>query len=278
MSEILAIDNFYAKKIESILAMRDSGVKIEAAARGGEFNKAGNVAIIPVRGMMMKGFGFDGLATDTIGLKNKLRAADKNDAVSGIFMIVDSPGGDTAGMASLIDTLNDIKKRKPIHAAIDDIGGSAAYWLASQADTVSVSRTGATGSIGVFTVLHDTSEALEKAGIKTHIISSGDLKGSGEGVPISDERIAEIQKRVDFFADAFIKEVSTGRGIPIESVEKLATGAVFTPKEAKRNGLVDTIADVETALNNFKATLDGPNRGARIRRKLKITKHRRNSV
>ena len=275
MSEIYSIDKAYAHKIQDMLALQREHGEIETRLGSADFARSGDVAIIRINGIMLKGFGYAGLATDTIGVKNQLRAAAKNDSIKGIMMIIDSPGGSVSGMSSLVDTVNTVKKKKPVAAAVDDLGASAALWLASQADSVSVNRSGLVGSIGAFTILYDDSEAFEEAGVKAHLVSSGDLKGGGPGVPVSEDEIAEVQSEVDFFAAQFKSELAKGRNIPVDKVEKMATGAVFTPKDAKRLGLVDTIADVEKALENFKAEVSSPNRGAGVRRKLRTLQLRR---
>ena len=46
----------------------------------------------------------------------------------------------------------------------------------------------------------------------------------------------------------FIKEVSIQRSIPIEKVEKLANGKIYTGKMAYENNLIDTLGTFEEAL------------------------------
>ena len=92
---------------------------------------------------------------------------------------VDSPGGHVAGVQALADTIFQARKLKPLHAHIEDLGASAAYWLASQANTVTANSTAEVGSIGTMAVVHDSSGAAAKAGIKVYVVSSAPAAGIG---------------------------------------------------------------------------------------------------
>ena len=165
------------------------------------------IAVIQIDGMMMKGFSKFG-GTSTVQVRQQLREAVANDEVSQILLVIDSPGGHVAGTKELADEVHLASQSKPVIAQIEDLGASAALWVASQASEVYANATAEIGSIGVVAVLHDTSEAFEREGVKVHVVSTGNMKGAmTDGTKITDEMIASVQDKVDALNEFFINAV-----------------------------------------------------------------------
>jgi len=212
-------------------------------------------AIIPITGYLLKQvpawmsfFGID--ATSYSEIRDNLNTALANDSVKSILLKVDSPGGMVAGVQETADAIFAARKEKSVGAFIEDLGASGAYWLASQAETISANKNAEVGSIGVYTVYDDYSKYFEKAGVKTIVIASGVHKGMGViGAPITDEQIEAVQEVIDGIADNFISSVARGRqDMSKSAVGALATGRVWLAAEAKEIGLVDRIESYESML------------------------------
>jgi signal peptide peptidase SppA len=185
-------------------------------------------------------------------LMEDLLAAENDRAVERIALMIESPGGSVGGVADLAATIREIKK--PTSAFIRDIGASAAYWIASQADDVFVSRTGAVGSIGVYTAIADTSKAYEDAGVKIHLIASGDFKGVGvQGIEIKEEALAGVKEEVMAYFREFTGSVAEGRGMPEKQVLSVADGRVFVGRDAVDLGLADGVLTEA----QFRASMEG---------------------
>lgn len=229
----------------------------------------GGVAIVPISGPMQKGVSKMG-GTSTVATRRAIRAAADDNKVSAIMLRVESPGGHVSGTHELAEEVTRARASKPVHAHIDDLGASAAYWVASQAETITANIAARVGSIGVMTVLRDTSEAMERAGIKTHVIASSPLKGVGmPGSEITDEAIASIQKLVDSTAHLFVGAIAKGRN----SVASGAlTGEVFTASDARELGLIDRVMSFEDALNAITGTREVDRARARARLRLRGSK------
>ena len=245
-----------------------SAVEIVETGRGGAFAVHGNgVASIALNGAMMKGFSKYG-GTSTVAARTALRAAADRADVESILMVIDSPGGHVAGTQELADEVAAIAARMPVHVHVDDLGASAAYWVASQATTISVNRTGEVGSIGVMTALVDTSEAMAAAGVRVIPITTGPLKGTGmPGVEITDEQVAAVQARVDAVHEHFLAAVMQGRGLSREQAEAVATGGTFGAEEAVRLGLVDAIRNLDGTAAAAAASAEEIMAGQRRRRR-----------
>ena len=218
--------------------------------------QSGGVAIIPINGILMNsvpkwfsGFGIE--ATSYGDIIAMVKAAVVSDDVERIHLQVNSPGGTVAGVHEASQAIFNARKSKQVTAHINDLGASAAYHLAAQAETISVGPNAEVGSIGVFSVYVDSSKAAEDEGFKVHIIRSGDHKGMGvPGVEITADQLASQQAVVDGMADNFIKSVATGRDMKVSEVRKLATGETWIAKTAKSNGLVDSVVGAAKSDSN----------------------------
>jgi len=238
--------------LESQLNAIKAGTVIPDADRvnqnyaGDDYEVSGKTAIISLEGGLMKAWSKYG-GTSTTWARAAIRHASANKKIDNIMLYVDSPGGTSAGTAELGDDIR--KSKKPVHAYIDDLGASAAYWAASQADHISMNRTGLSGSIGTYMSVDDTSGAAEMEGIKVHVISTGDYKGMGaEGAEITEEQLAHLQGIVNSHFSHFESAVRGGRKMLKVQFDRVRDGRVFDAKESIKLGLVDSITSFDAAL------------------------------
>jgi signal peptide peptidase SppA len=206
------------------------------AARDGRPGNGSTVApgagvmVIPVHGLIMhrarmvqdvSGPG----GTSTEGLAKQFNAALRNPDVSAVVFDVDSGGGSAHGVEEAAAEI--FKARggeKPVVAVVNAMAGSAAYWLASQADEVVITPSGEAGSVGVFMAHEDYSEALAAEGIKVTFIHSGRYKVEGNMVePLSDESVDYYQGQVDAVYETFVRDVARGRGVKAADSESPST-------------------------------------------------------
>lgn len=207
------------------------------------------VAIIQMAGTLMKSQSSLG-GTSTVRLRQEIRAAVRNPQVSAILLAIDSPGGTVAGTADLAADVKAARRQKPVWAHIDDLGASAAYWIASQAGAVFAnSPTALVGSIGTIQTVVDSSAAAEKAGVKVLTFATGPLKGAGTpGTTLSEEQQAYFQQMVDASQLEFDAAVKSGRGMSDAKLSKVRTGGVFLASEAQALGLIDGVRSLDRTL------------------------------
>lgn len=219
----------------------------------GEFSVSDGVAIVSIIGSMTKYGSSLSEAGSTIALRRQIQNAARDPKIDSILMLIDSPGGTVAGNRDLADEVAAANKLKPVLAFIEDMGASAAYWVASQASKVYANPMGLVGSIGTYGVVYDTSGAAAREGVKALVFRSGEFKGAGvDGTEITPPQQAEFQRIVNEMNQHFLEAVSRGRDMPIEQVKALADGRVHLGKSAHRLGLVDGIQSFETTLNLLK--------------------------
>ena len=216
------------------------------------------VGVLPLMGPI---FGKANLMTEMSGatsleaFSNDLAAMLKDDSISSVLLHIDSPGGSSDMVKEVADQIYAGRDSKPIYALADSMAGSAAYYLASQAQELYTTNSGMVGSIGVYTVHEDQSVADEQAGHKFTFISAGKYKTEGnEHQPLTQEAEAYRQEIVDEIYEGFLTDVARGRGTMVENVvENYGQGRVVTAKKALEGGMVDGITTFDNLVGKMAA-------------------------
>lgn len=207
------------------------------------------IAVIPITGPMIKGGAWWG-GTDTTLTRRQIREAAGNDDAAAILLLIDSPGGTVAGTQELAEDVRAADARKPVFAQIDDLGASAALWVASQARRVFANEPAEVGSIGTFAVVPDTSELFAKHGIKIHVVSTGEMKGAFvDGSPVTDAQLDGLRERVRGMNELFLSAVSQGRKMDRAKLNEIADGRVWLAREAHKLGLLDGVQSFDATIN-----------------------------
>ena len=215
------------------------------------FAKVEGVAIIQIEGAMMKADSKFG-GTSTIRIRQAIRAAVQDPEIDSILLHIDSPGGTVSGTKELADEVLSARQSKPVHAYIEDLGASAAYWVASQCETISANLTAEVGSLGVVAVIYDQSKQFERMGVKVHVVSTGKFKGAGApGSEISADMLAEVQELVDDLHEVFMTAVLSGRKMERAELDAIADGRVFLASKALKLGLVDAVETVDEMIGRM---------------------------
>jgi len=173
-----------------------------------------------------------------------------NPNVGAIVLDVDSPGGSVAGIAEAAASIKKSSRVKPVIAVANTWAASAAYYLASQASEVFVTPSGEVGSLGVYSLHLDYSEALKQFGVKATFIFAGEHKVEGNPYePLSDEALAHEQMIVEDYYEQFVTAVASGRG-KTEAVVKrdFGGGRMLRPQQAVDVGMADRIGTLEDAI------------------------------
>lgn len=206
------------------------------------------IATIPLVGPLMKGDSKFG-GTSTVRARRAIRMATQDSDVRGIMLHIDSPGGTVAGTAEFAADVKLADDQKPVHAFIDDLGASAAFWVASQARRISATETAEVGSIGVLSVVADSSGKAEAEGIKVHVIATGPFKGAFvDGAEVTAQHLEYLQSRVDAINGHFLRAISKGRKMAMAQVRTAADGRVFSAADARDLGLIDAVHRMDRAM------------------------------
>ncbi len=193
---------------------------------------------------------------DTIHL---LKDDEKN---KGILLFIDSPGGTVYHAdEAYLELLKYKASGKKVYAYFGSIAASGGYYIGCAADTIYANRNALTGSIGVISSSSvDATGLFEKLGIKVITVHSGKNKNMlNYDEPVTQEQIKIMQEISDEAYEQFTEIVSESRRIPIEQVQKLADGRVYTARQAKENRLVDEVFTFEQTQESIKADFNFDN-------------------
>lgn len=238
----------------------DDTAEQQMQAANGKRNAAapGSVAVIPIRGiisqrmnMMSEISGAGGTSTEKLTAQFRQALEDGN--CKAIVFDVDSPGGSVAGITELASEIYNSRSKKPSTAVVNSMACSAAYWLASAAKEVVCTPSGQAGSIGVYMIHQDVSEAYAKEGVKNTIIKAGKYKTEGNPYePLSDEARAALLSNVEDYYDMFVKGVAQNRGTSQAAVrDGYGQGRSLLAADAVKQGLVDRVGTMDDVLGKY---------------------------
>ncbi len=192
--------------------------------------------------------------------KEKLDRAAADRSVRAVVLRINSPGGGVTASDLMYEELKGFRRRtgKPVIACMMDVAASGGYYLACAADRIIAHPTTVTGSIGVIMIAPDLTGTMQKLGIRTNVIKSGEMKDAG-----SPFREMEADERAIFegivrdMYDRFLKVVAAGRpGISEEKLREVADGRVYTAAQALDLGFVDQIGTLHDALKGARSAAE----------------------
>jgi signal peptide peptidase SppA len=227
-------------------------------ARRAEASSApAGVAVIPVLGVLMPRASMIDESSGISSPESIGRSIDRALADAGVKTIVldvNSPGGAVAGIPELAAKIRAAREQKQVVAQISYQAASAAYWLASQADEIVVSPSGEVGSIGVYAMRQDLTEAAKKDGVAVTLVSAGKFKVEDNPfVPLSDDARANLQSYVDAAYGDFTNDVAKGRGVSAATARgaKFGEGRMKRATDAVASGMADRVATMDETLARF---------------------------
>lgn len=222
------------------------------------------IATIPVRGFLVQRLGslrpWGDFVTGYDGIRRSLMNAVSDSAVRAIAFDINSPGGTTAGVFDLADTIRSARASgKPMWSILTESAYSAAYLLASQTNKITVPRTGGAGSIGIVAVLFDVSEMLTREGVKPLIMHFGKHKADLTKAQLTGAKPAlldEFQQRIDMLGEMFVDAVAIGRGMSADDV-RATEARSYTAQDAVAVGLADAVQSPDQAMRALLAHIEG---------------------
>ena len=206
------------------------------------------IAIIFAEGEIIDGYDKQEVAGDRFaGIISSVRA---DSTVKAVVLRVASPGGSVAASEKIRTEIDLLRKVKPVIASYGNYAASGGYWISNSCDKIFSDKSTLTGSIGVFSMIPDLSGTAEKVfhvGV-TNVGSSRHSDMYSLTRPLDAEETAFMQKSVDDIYEAFLENVSAGRGMDKAEIDEIAQGRVWTGSDALKIGLVDEIGTLADAV------------------------------
>jgi signal peptide peptidase SppA len=246
------------RKAKKLRGTPTAGPAGEAQRDGAPLWTESGVAVIEVRGVMIKGGSewWGECPTDRVG--EAVRASMLDPEIFASMMLYDTPGGSVDGLAELADDIKAHAKVKPIVAQVAGMCASAGYYEAACCQKIYAQRMDLVGSIGTRMMLYDWSKLFEKEGLKAIPIDTGEYKSAGaQGTEITKNHQAYFQSIVDVYFKDFFDVVTAGRAAKMspEQVKKASDGRVWIAHECLTMGLIDGIQTPPQTLAQLRAVV-----------------------
>ncbi len=232
----------------------DDYARVSTASVG--LNKGPRIAVIYAAGTISGGkSGYDPVSGAVVGsdtLIEYIRQARHDGSVRAIVLRIDSPGGSAVASDAIWRELmiaRNERADRPMVASMSDLAASGGYYIAMPAQVIVAQPSTLTGSIGIFGGKVVTGGMYEKLGARIEATSIGRHAEIDSPVrPYNDEELGKLKEQLQAFYDRFVEKAATSRHSTPEKIDALAQGRVWTGRQAKQNGLVDTLGGLESAI------------------------------
>ncbi|MDE2834836.1 MAG: signal peptide peptidase SppA [Bacteroidota bacterium] len=209
------------------------------------------VAVVYAVGTIMGGS--SSTYSQTLGATTFARAmkrARENDRVKAVVLRINSPGGMVTASDEMWRAVHLTAGEKPVIVSMGNVAASGGYWLATAADTIMVSPHTITGSIGVFGIHFSLGRMMDtKLGITTDRITTGPFADMFSGMtPLEPREQALLERAIDQTYAEFLTKVSVSRNMPLDEVDAIAQGRVWTGADALDIGLADIEGGLDDAI------------------------------
>ena len=207
------------------------------------FKRKTGIAVIEMHGVI-------GTAVKELEYSRLLENVRNNRKIGALVLDIDSPGGSATASDLLYENVRRVAQRKPVIAYVRGLGASGGYYIACGANAIIASRAALVGSIGVIYLRPVLQQLLGKVGVEFSVFKGGRLKDmSGFWRMPTDEEAAKMQSLISEMYDLFVSVVSDSRRMTDEQTRELATGEVYTARQAEQNGLIDIRGGFDDAVD-----------------------------
>lgn len=210
------------------------------------------VAVIPLYGVITQGSSSRSWERGSQQVAKRIKTLSEKKEVKAIVLDINSPGGSVGSVQEIYSAVLRAKAetRKPFVARFGEVSASGGYYVAAACDRIIAQPGTITGSIGVIFSVSNFEGLMKKVGFKSEAIKSGKFKDIGSATrEMTPEERRLLQEMIDDSYEQFVKAVSDGRKMDAEKVKLLADGRIYTGRQAKENGLVDRLGDLQDAID-----------------------------
>ena len=178
-----------------------------------------------------------------------IRKVERDPTVAGVLLRVDSPGGGVAASPELYNALTALAQKKPVAVSMGSLAASGGLMVSMAGTRVFANASTVTGSIGVRMDIPQLQGLMGKIGVGQETITTAPFKDAGSYMrPLNPDQREYFKKVLDDMHQQFVDIVAQGRHMEHARAAALASGKIFTGREAVQLGLVDELGGQEAAL------------------------------
>lgn len=172
-----------------------------------------------------------------------------NDKVKAVVFRVNSSGGSAYASEQIWKAISDLKEKKPVVVSMGDMAASGGYYISCNATKIFAEPNTLTGSIGIFGMFPNFGNLTNKVGLTYDNVKTNKFADFGQVTrPMREDEKVIMQGYIEKGYDLFLTRCSEGRGIPKDSLDKIAQGRVWTGNQALKLGLVDSLGGIKDAV------------------------------
>lgn len=206
------------------------------------------VAVIVATGNIVNGEG-EGEVIGGETFAKEIRKARLDDNIKAIVIRINSAGGSALASDIMWREIQLAKEVKPVIASMSDVAASGGYYMAMGCDTIVAHPNTITGSIGILGVIPNVEELLNKIGVTTDVVQTGQFSDIYNLTgPLSEFEQQIIQNQIEEGYETFTRKAAAGRNMPLEQLLRVASGRVWSGVEAKDRNLIDVFGGLDQAI------------------------------
>jgi len=215
------------------------------------------VAVVPIHGTI----GLEGAkpgGASVPGVTDALSRVRRDKRAAAVVLHIDSPGGSALASDHIHREVARLAKTKPVVACFGNVAASGGYYVAAPARRIVAQPTTVTGSIGVISAKVVVGDLLHKVGLRPQVLSTAphaDMFSVTRDLHADERGIME--REAQGLYRTFLGIVADGRGRPVEEIEVLAAGRVWSGRDALANGLVDVLGGLDVAIDQARRFVEG---------------------
>ncbi|OFW03150.1 MAG: signal peptide peptidase SppA [Acidobacteria bacterium RIFCSPLOWO2_02_FULL_68_18] len=228
--------------------------RVSPAAAG--IRPAARMAVLHLSGLIVSGRStydvVNGPATGSDSVVEQLQRIRDDDSVRAIVVRVDSPGGSAVASDVIwreLTITRDSRPSRPLVVSMSDLAASGGYYVSMPAHVIVAQPATLTGSIGIYAGKFALGAAMDKLGIATETVASGrNADINSPFTPFTPEQRAKVGEYMESFYDGFVQKAAASRRMRPAQLDAVAQGRVWTGRQAREVGLVDTLGGLDRAV------------------------------
>lgn len=208
------------------------------------------IAVLFAEGDIVDGNSREDYQIASRDIVKEIRKLRKNDKIKAVVLRVNSPGGSALASEIILRELQLLKQKKPLIVSMGNYAASGGYYISCQADSIFAMPNTITGSIGVFTMMFNTSNLLKnKLGVTFDGVKNAPYADFPTAIrPLTADEGQRMQNQIDHIYGIFKSRVSLGRRLSAVNVDSIAQGHVYSGTRALQLGLIDGLGNLERAI------------------------------
>ncbi len=235
-----------AKEDYNSVSIEDYAEKVATTSK--DYSTKDKIAVIYAQGEIASGEG----DVDVIGegsMRRALKVARNDENVKSVVLRINSPGGNALTSELIWREIELTKKVKPVVVSMGNYAASGGYYIACNANKIFAEGNTITGSIGVFGMLPNFTQAANKLGLNVEQVkTNANASDYSPFKPLDDNYRAFAQESVETIYSTFVNRVAKGRKMSFEQVDAIGQGRVWSGNDALKIGLVDKIGGMDEAI------------------------------